>query len=116
MSKIGEWLTCPVCHKRVHVIEIIPDGNNWINRKFSCKHSSRLWNPEPLTEMIEIKDEVLATSIDRKYGQVYTDKTKNDSRSIPCKTCGHTGTQHKFLKGYDGKHNCYLCNCLDYDP
>lgn len=41
-----------------------------------------------------------------------TDKSKNDS-SIPCKNCGHTGTEHKFLKDQPS-HDCYLCKCANY--
>jgi hypothetical protein len=33
---------------------------------------------------------------------------------IPCKNCGHTGTEHRFVKGYTENHDCYICKCLDY--
>jgi hypothetical protein len=69
-------------------------------------------------EPIEIKDKVKAVPIQSSvYGQAYAEKTPEDSRTKPCKDkkCGHPGTQHKFLVGYnEGDHNCYLCGCPNY--
>ncbi len=67
-----------------------------------------------IEEKVEIKDEIKSITTKFSYGQVQAEKTTKDSRSIPCK-CGHRGNQHKFLKDYTGNHNCYLCNCPDYN-
>jgi hypothetical protein len=71
---------------------------------------------DSIKEKIEIKDEAKATAIDHKYGQTHAEKTPRDSRINPCKNCGHKGTEHKFLSEDTGNHNCYLCNCPNYNP
>jgi hypothetical protein len=114
MSKLGEFLSCPICHKHVVVIEITPEENNWYKRKFSCNDRSRLWSPESLVETIGIIAEVKSRTIDHRYGQTHRVDKNANSKIIPCKRCGHSGTEHKFLKGYTGSHNCYLCKCPDY--
>lgn len=117
MSNVGEKRGCPTCHEFVQVVELIPnkEREGWHIQKLSCGHTGNIRIMEPIEEKIEIKDEVKGTPIDHKYGQIYAEKTTKDSRSIPCKNCGHSGIQHKFLTGYNkGNHNCYLCDCPNY--
>lgn len=71
MSVLAEWCECTVCHKRVQVIELTPQGNNWSKRKFSCGDTSRIWLPEPIVEKIEITGEVKSRTIDHRYGQIH---------------------------------------------
>jgi hypothetical protein len=33
MSELGEWRKCPVCHKRVQVVELTPEANNWSKKE-----------------------------------------------------------------------------------
>lgn len=97
-------------------MELIPSEEGWYIQKLSCGHTSRIRIMEPIIEKkVKISDKVKAVPIDYTYGQVYTDKTTKDSRSILCK-CGHRGNDHKFLSGYTGDHNCYKCNCSNYGP
>jgi hypothetical protein len=112
----GEKRKCPTCNEFAEVMELIPNGDGWYIQKLSCGHTGRIRIMDPIVERpIEIKDEVKSVPIDQKYGQLYTDKTTKDSRSIPCK-CGHRGNEHKYLKDYTGDHNCYFCNCSNYRP
>ena len=83
--------------------------DGWFLQKLSCGHTGSIRIMDLLEERIEISEEVKSVPIDHKYGQVYTEKTTKDSRSILCK-CGHRGNEHKFLSGYTGDHNCYKCN------
>jgi len=85
-------------------MELIPIGDGWYTQKLSCGDTGRIRIMDPIEERIEVKDEIKSVPIDHKYGQVYTDKTTKDSRSIPC-MCGHRGNDHKFLKDYTGNHN-----------
>lgn len=118
MSNVGDKQDCPTCHKFVQVTELIPneDREGWYIQKLSCGHTDNIRIMDPLEETVTIEDKVKLTKIDSKYGQVYSEKTRKDS-SILCKNknCGHPGTQHKFLVGYnEGNHNCYLCDCPNY--
>jgi hypothetical protein len=117
MATIGEKRKCPTCNESEKVMELIPNPgrDGWYTQKLSCGHTGSIRIMDPIEEKIEIKDEVKSVPIDHKYGQIYTDKTARDSRSILCK-CGHRGNQHKFLSDYTGNHNCYLCKCADYRP
>lgn len=92
-----------------------PIRNGLFTQKLSCGHTGRIRIMDPIEERVEISEEVKSVPVDHKYGQIYTDKTTKDSRSILCK-CGHRGNQHKFLSGYNGNHNCYLGKCADYRP
>lgn len=115
MSELGEWCKCPVCHKRVQVIELTPEANNWSKRKFSCGDTSRIWLPESVIETISITDKIKKSlTVKAAYGQRFRTETNPNTRIIPCKNCGHIGTEHKFVKGYTGNHNCYFCKCPDY--
>jgi len=115
MSSVGEKRKCVTCDKLVEVIELIPGQNYWYTQKLSCGHTGRIWIPEPIEEKIEISEELKATPIDHRFGQTHADMTTEGSRSILCKKCGHTGSEHKFLMNYAGIHNCYLCDCADYE-
>src|SRR5213593_3765444 len=120
MSKVGERRDCPSCHEFAQVVELVPNkdrGEGWYIQKLSCGHMGYISIMDSLVETVKIEDKVKATKIDHTYGQVYSEKTSKDSRSILCKNknCGHPGTQHKFLTGYNkDNHNCYLCDCPNY--
>jgi hypothetical protein len=110
---MGEKRFCVICDKDVEIDKVLPH-EDYDEQILSCGHFGRRIN-RTIEEKAEIKDEVKPVAIDHTYGQVYTDKTTKDSKSNPCK-CGHRGNQHKFLKDYTGNHNCYLCECTNYNP
>lgn len=114
---IGTKRKCILCDKEgnriVEIIDVIPEGDHF-RQKLSCGHTSK-YVASKLEERIEISTEVKSRAIDHKYGQTHRTGPK-DTRNMPCKDCGHNGTEHKFTPGYTGNHNCYLCKCPNYRP
>lgn len=114
MSSVGERRRCGICNELVKVIALIRNGKGWYIQQLECGHTGRIRIMNSIEEKIEIKDEIKVTSIDHKYGQTYSRKTPKDSKINPCKTCGHRGTEHKFLSNESNNHPCYLCSCSEY--
>jgi predicted nucleic-acid-binding Zn-ribbon protein len=114
MSK-GQNRKCSLCGNReVEILDLITEGTH-LRQILSCGHRPKIASVAPPPENLSIGESLKSTKIDHKFGQVYSDKTTESSRSIPCKNCGHTGSKHRFLKDYTGNHNCYLCDCADYE-
>ena len=39
----------------------------------------------------------------------------NPNESIACKSCGHSNKDHRFIIGNDNNHQCFLCNCSQFE-